>query len=65
MGVLFGERLDVSLELADLTLGSHALGLVVDDLVFRYDKLLPEAVQLVCEDDDETVGFHIELLDIG
>jgi hypothetical protein len=63
LGVLLGEHLDVSLELADLTLGRHALGLVVDDLVLRLDKLLPEAVQLVCEDDDETVGLHVELLD--
>ena len=50
--VLLGERQNVSLELANLTLGRHTLGLMVDYLVLRLDELLPEAVQLVREDYD-------------
>ncbi len=45
--ILVGECLNVSLELANLTLGRYTLCLMVDDLVLRLDKLLPEAVQLV------------------
>lgn len=63
--VLLGECLNVSLELADLTLGRHTLGLVFDDLILRLDQLLSEAVKLVSEDYNQIVGLHIELLDSG